>query len=133
MQLESRDTQYRASVRKKELEYGKLQDSLRRASQKDTRGGKNFHRGMELNFELSPGEATTEGGREPLGGVLNEKALKKVAALEKENSTLRNMVVDLQVGFVKMSCCARLVREGGRSGMLFRGAGFIIGNWRARG
>ncbi|CAM9498709.1 unnamed protein product, partial [Laminaria digitata] len=29
VQLESRDTQYRAAVRKKELEYGKLQDSMR--------------------------------------------------------------------------------------------------------
>lgn len=100
VQLEGRDTQYRATVRKKELEYGKLQDSMRRSVQKDTRAGKGFHRGMELNFELSPGEATTEGGRDPLGGVVNEKALKKVEDLEKQNSSLRNMVVDLQVGFV---------------------------------
>ena len=34
MQLESRDTQYRASIRKKEVDYGRLQDSLRRAVDK---------------------------------------------------------------------------------------------------
>lgn len=34
VQLESRDTQYRASLRKKEAEYGRLQDSLRRTAEK---------------------------------------------------------------------------------------------------
>lgn len=34
VQLESRDTQYRASIRKKEVEYGRLQDSLRRSVDK---------------------------------------------------------------------------------------------------
>lgn len=55
------------------------------------------HRGIETNLELSPGEATMEGGRNPLGGVLNEQAMCKVEELETENSGLRSMLVDLQV------------------------------------
>lgn len=54
-------------------------------------------RGIETNLELSPGEATTEGGRNPLGGVLNEQAMCKVEELETENAGLRSMLVDLQV------------------------------------
>eukprot|EP00752_Nemacystus_decipiens_P017760 g15923.t1 len=108
VQLESRDTQYRASIRKKEVEYGRLQDSLRRAVDKGSSssstmmargaGGKGSAkgRGIETNLELSPGEATTEGGRNPLGGVLNEKAMCRVEELEAENSGLRSMLVDLQ-------------------------------------
>ena len=92
---------------------------MRRVVQKDTRAGKGFHRGIELNFELSPGEATTEGGRDPLGGVLNEKALKKVEDLEKENSSLRNMVVDLQVGLAGfMWICAVQAFLGGGVGCI---------------
>lgn len=54
-------------------------------------------RGMESNLELSPGQATTEGGSNPLGGVLNEQAVCKVEELEAENTGLRNMLMDLQV------------------------------------
>lgn len=57
-----------------------------------------LRRGIETNLELSPGEATTERGRNPLGGVLNEQAMYKVEELEAENSGLRSMLVDLQVG-----------------------------------
>lgn len=101
MQLESRDTQYRAAIRKKEVDYGRLQDSMRRAVQKDSRSsggiGKGV-RGIEVNFELSPCEASTAGGRAPLGGMLNEQARGRVEELEKENTSLRSMLVDLQVG-----------------------------------
>eukprot|EP00903_Cladosiphon_okamuranus_P019677 g18084.t2 len=106
VQLEGRDTQYRASIRKKEVEYGRLQDSLRRAVDKGSSstmaargaGGKGSAkgRGIETNLELSPGEAATENGRSPLGGVLNEQAVSKVEELEAENSGLRSMLVDLQ-------------------------------------
>lgn len=54
-------------------------------------------RGIETNQELSPGEAPTDGGRSPLGGVLNEQAVWKVEELETENKELRSMLVDLQV------------------------------------
>lgn len=54
-------------------------------------------RGIETNLELCPGEAATEGGRNPLGGVLNEQAMSRVEELETENTGLRSMLVDLQV------------------------------------
>ncbi|CAM9795768.1 unnamed protein product [Ectocarpus fasciculatus] len=104
VQLESRDTQYRASIRKKEVEYGRLQDSLRRAVEKGSgvvsrgagKGVSKGSRGIESNLELSPGEATTEAGRHPLGAVLNDQAESKVGELEGENIALRNMLQDLQ-------------------------------------
>lgn len=98
MQLESRDSQYRAAIRKKEVDYGRLQDSMRRIVQKDSRAGFGGLRGMEANFELSPGLAPSAEDRVPLGGRLNEQARRKVEELERENSALRNMLVDLQVG-----------------------------------
>lgn len=61
-------------------------------------------RGIDSNLELSPGEATTDGGAKPLGGVLNEQALWKVEELETENSGLRNMLVDLQVCVCVCAC-----------------------------
>ncbi|CBJ31570.1 conserved unknown protein [Ectocarpus siliculosus] len=104
VQLESRDTQYRASIRKKEVEYGRLQDSLRRAVEKGSgvvsrgagKGGSKCSRGIESNLELSPGAATTEAGKHPLGAVLNNQAESKVGELEGENFALRNMLQDLQ-------------------------------------
>ncbi|CAM9162496.1 unnamed protein product [Ectocarpus sp. 4 AP-2014] len=104
VQLESRDTQYRASIRKKEVEYGRLQDSLRRAVEKGSgvvsrgagKGGSKCSRGIESNLELSPGAATTEAGKHPLGAVLNNQAESKVGELEGENIALRNMLQDLQ-------------------------------------
>ncbi|CAM9271979.1 unnamed protein product [Scytosiphon promiscuus] len=104
VQLESRDTQYRASMRKKELEYGRLQDSLRRTVEKSSSmthrgaGGKGGAkgRGIESNLELSPGDTATEGGSQPLGGVLNEQAAWKAEELEAQNSSLRSMLIDLQ-------------------------------------
>ncbi|CAM9332047.1 unnamed protein product [Ectocarpus sp. 13 AM-2016] len=104
VQLESRDTQYRASIRKKEVEYGRLQDSLRRAVEKGSgavsrgagKGVSKCSRGIESNLELSPGAASTEAGKHPLGAVLNNQAESKVGELEGENVALRNMLQDLQ-------------------------------------
>lgn len=93
VQLEGKDTQYRAALRKKDTEYNKLQDGMRRVVHKESRAGP---RGIEATFELTPAVMTGDGCA-PLGGLVNEKNRRRVEELEKENTLLRNMLVDLQV------------------------------------
>lgn len=94
MQLEGRDTQYRAALRKKDGDYAKLQESMRRAAQKESRSSST--RGIETTFELTPATRTGNGNA-PLGGLMNEHSRRRTEELEKENASLRSMLVDLQV------------------------------------
>lgn len=94
VQLEGKDTQYRAALRKKDTDYNKLQDNMRRAVHKESRGA--GARGIEATFELTPA-ACTGGGRAPLGGLMNEQTRRRVEELEKENASLRSLLVDLKV------------------------------------
>ena len=108
IQLESKDAQYRAAIRKKEVDYVRLQDSIRRAIKRDpyasggggAASGRLYSRGMESNFELSPGEATIENGQATLGVVLSDQTRQKAEDLEEENADLRSMLLKLQVKFI---------------------------------
>lgn len=110
-QLEGRDAQYRASMRKKDSDYAKLQDSLRRAAQKEHRVGS---KGMETTFELPPIPRTGGSLGSPLGGFMAQQAKRRAEELEKENGALRSMLVELQV--ISRGFC-RCGDEGGRGGV----------------
>lgn len=64
-------------------------------------------RGMEANFELSPTEDGKGEKMATLDEIVNEQARRKVEGLEKENSTLRAMLVDLQVTVSGVCLCGR--------------------------
>lgn len=52
---------------------------------------------MDSTFELTPAACTGD-GRAPLGGLLNKQYRRRVDELEKENRSLRTLLVDLNVG-----------------------------------
>lgn len=77
------------------MDYNKLQDSMRRAVHKESRGA--GARSIEATFELTPAFCTGD-GRAPLGGLMNDQSRRQVEELERENASLRSLLVDLKVG-----------------------------------
>lgn len=69
---------------------------MRRAVHKESRGASGGPRGMDSTFELTPAACTGD-GRAPLGAVLNKQSRRRVDELEKENRSLRTLLVDLNV------------------------------------
>ncbi|CAM9932772.1 unnamed protein product, partial [Choristocarpus tenellus] len=110
VQLESRDVQYRAALRKKDVDYKRLQDSMQRTVIKE-RGSV---RGMEMNLKhqvaarargggvSGKDDTGSEGTFTPLGGLINMSLKNRVDELTKENTSLRSMLGELQSDLMEL-------------------------------
>ncbi|CAM9515045.1 unnamed protein product [Chrysoparadoxa australica] len=98
VQLQHKDSSYRAALRKKEVDYRKLQEGLQKSMSRD----KTNARGVSLAFTLPPGTKRDPSGASPLEGMVSRHYTEQVDTLTGDNEVLRDMLQEVHAQLTEL-------------------------------